>query len=56
MYIANKPLGLEVALVDFRPDWRHCLYGTDISSEICQKWSPCIYWTIPKPFLAFTAV
>ena len=24
-YMAKKPRGLEVALVDFRPDWRHCV-------------------------------
>ena len=25
-YIAKKPQGLKVALVDFRPDWGHCLF------------------------------
>ena len=29
-YIAKKPRGLEVALVDFKPDWRHCKYMNEV--------------------------
>ena len=38
-YIAKNPQGLEVALVDFRPDWCHCLLEYILEFQIFSKFS-----------------